>query len=342
MPALARGCEQAEVQRCWTAARVVLFGKPELQWRRVPCTAHSTITSVSKHLLPSEGGEGRSIARRILQVLDGDVASGLLGGLVERSDRGNFKQILSKIEAQLTSAIVSGEFGSVTLEDRDWSEQLLGDVLGELATHLAESTEFRERLLVDALKGAHAVAPHLRATSAFVRVGQHTEHSLGAPSAFVQQTDTSRYATLSVDLLAQALSEWVKANETIAHRVTNMTLGALGRDLDRVATDLEVTAARVERPLASEVVRGYRRTIADRAPSVLLHRERELQRVESLRTEYHLGWSGVEKAGKSGLAYTIARNGLEWAYVVPFFVSRYESGSNDRGSFAYVTGAYLA
>lgn len=275
-------------------------------------------------------------------ILDGDVASGLLGGLVDRQDRGNFGQLLTQIELRLGDHATGGEF-SVTAADREWVDELLREILEELASHTTAFPDSRQRFLVDALKGAYAVAPYLRGSAAFGRAETHTEHAIGGESNPAARTDVSRYAEVSIDLLAQILSEWVKANDTIAPQVANAALGELARGVDALTGAAQSISARIERPLASEVVRSQRRAIEDHAPAPLEGREEELRAVDSLRGDrHHLGWRGIAKAGKSGLSYTIANRGVEWGYVVPFFVSRYDARANSRAAFTYVTGAYLA
>ncbi len=291
---------------------------------------------MSTHLFSTGDQERKSVLATLLRLLSGDVGDAIVDGVLGRRDRGKFSVFLKNLATELTQ--IDHEYSRVNPEEREWVDMSIESILKEVALDLSDRSQ-PPQLLRAALRGPYALAPYLRATSA-------------ATDALVEATeDTSSYLQIAIDTLSVLLCDWV-ATETHAQRLAQSSgIGellsisdSLSASIESVVDSIEEVDARLSRTRAEAVQRGYQTIIQERMPVLLVDRADELSLARSLvrGDASTLAWLAPEKAGKSGLAYTIAHEGMESADIVPFFIRQRDALSNSLEAFLFVTGAFLA
>lgn len=291
---------------------------------------------MSSHLFSTGEQERKSVLAILLRLLSGNVGDAIVDGVLGRRDRGKFSVFLKNLATELTQ--IDHEYSRVNPEEREWVDVSIESMLKEVALDLSDRSQ-PPQLLRAALRGPYALAPFLRATSA-------------ATDALAEATeDTSSYLQIAIDSLSVLLCDWV-ATETHAQRLAQSSgIGellsisdSLSASVESVVDTIEEVDARLSRTRAEVIQRGYQTIIQERMPVLLVDRADELGLARSLvhGDASTLAWLAPEKAGKSGLAYTIAHEGMESADIVPFFIRQRDAMSNSLEAFLFVTGAFLA
>lgn len=295
---------------------------------------------MGSHLLRLDADRDPRMGQRVIDALNGDWGSALLKGLIDSNDRGRVASFLEIARRELGGSAKGADYEA----DVDWAVGVLESVLKEVAERLPRDRAFRSELLVGAARGPHTVAVFLRSTEAVRRFDRDPTRSTSIGER------GWGYLERSLDAVSGAICDWViEAGPSVYGSIEVEALGASLRASDEILKKLDAISAHQVQSgtggiTANKIVREYGRFIADRAPTSLADRQTEINSLRILRGNALrlVAWRGKEKAGKSGLMYTVARDGLDDLEIVPYFVRAREIGQSSRRSFVHVTGAYLA